>query len=223
MDAGPGTRLGALGWFVGVWVTMTAAMMLPSALPMVALYSRTARGRPADTVAFVCGYLGAWTAYGLAAYGLYRLLDATAGAQLAWHRAGPWVAGGAIAAAGLYQLSSLKARCLRHCRSPLHFLLAGWRKGTLGGARMGAEHGAWCVGCCWGLMLVLFAVGVMSIFWMAVIAAAIFVEKLLPGGERVARALALALVVLGVWVAAAPGSVPHLTQPGSGSMRMPAG
>jgi predicted metal-binding membrane protein len=219
MDAGPGTDLGALGWFVGVWVTMMAAMMLPSALPMIVLYSRTARGRPLDTIGFVCGYLAIWTLYGLAAYGTYQLLGATVGGILAWHRSGPLVAGAAIAASGLYQLTPLKARCLRHCRSPLHFILQRWRKGPLGAVRMGAGHGAYCVGCCWGLMLALFALGVMSIFWMALIAAVIFVEKLLPGGERVSRALALGLVAVGIWVAAAPASVPHLTQPGSAQMQ----
>jgi predicted metal-binding membrane protein len=131
MDAGPGTDLGALGWFLGIWVTMMAAMMLPSLAPTVTLFARIAGGREernrtiALTVSFAVGYFAAWTAYGLAAYGLYGLVDAAAGGLLAWDSAGPYVAGGAIVAAGLYQLTPLKRVCLRHCRSPLHFLRRG--------------------------------------------------------------------------------------------------
>jgi predicted metal-binding membrane protein len=224
MDAGPGTDPGALGWFFGVWVTMTAAMMLPSAAPMVTVFARTAeaqdgRGRGIlSTAVFVTVYLAAWTAVGAAAYVLYRLLDALDGDVLAWNRAGPYVSGGAILAAGLYQLTPLKTVCLRHCRGPLFFLLRHWRPGWQGAARLGVAHGAYCVGCCWGLMLVLFAVGVMSIFWMLVIAAGVFAEKLLPGGERLSVALAVALLALGVWVAVAPDSVPGLTDPGAARM-----
>ena len=210
MDAGPGTDLGALGWYVGIWVTMLAAMMLPSAAPTVLMFSRVRRG--AHTWLFVLGYLLAWTGYGLAAYALYRGIRASAPSFLAWDERGPWVAGGALVAAGLYQLTPLKAACLRHCRSPLHFLLHG-RPGRLGAVRMGIEHGGYCVGCCTGLMLALFALGVMSLFWMAVVAAAILVEKALPGGEAFARLLAVVLVALGLWVAASPASVPGLKQP----------
>jgi predicted metal-binding membrane protein len=158
----------------------------------------------------------AWTAYGLVAYGVFRLVRSLGPAFLGWSREGPIVAGAAIALAGVYQLTPLKRVCLRHCRSPFDFVLHRWRTGLLGPLRMGVEHGAWCVGCCWALMLVLFAVGVMSITWMVVVAAIVFAEKVLPVGERVAQALAVALVVLGVFVAVAPGSVPGLTRPGSG-------
>ena len=120
MDAGPGTDLGALGWYVGIWVTMMAAMMLPSAAPMVLVHARIGRG---STVAFVAGYLVAWTVYGLAAYAVYRGIRAAAPSFLAWDRGGPWVAGGALIAAGVYQLTPLKTVCLRHCRSPVGFLL----------------------------------------------------------------------------------------------------
>ena len=215
MDAGPGTDLGTLGWFVGVWVTMTGAMMLPSAMPMVLVYSKTAGGtsRP---VLFVAGYVVVWTAYGLVAYGLFRLVRSHHPAALGWDRWGPIVAGAAIVVAGLYQLTPLKRVCLRHCRTPFHWVLHRWRDGRLGAARMGLEHGGFCVGCCWALMVVLFAVGVMSLVWMVVVAALIFAEKVLPLGERLAVAFAVALVALGVWVAVAPGSVPFLTQPGAG-------
>ena len=222
MDAGPGTDLGGLGWYVGIWVTMMAAMMLPSAAPMVLLFAkvsgeRARRGQAelVPTWIFVAGYLAAWTAYGLVAYGAYRAVVSTGTDWLAWERSGRYVAGGALIAAGVYQLTPLKDVCLRHCRSPLHFILHGWREGRVGAFRMGFEHGAYCVGCCWGLMLALFALGVMSLFWMAVVAVAILVEKVAPQGERLARLFAVALVALGIWVASAPASVPGLVQPDS--------
>ena len=215
MDAGPGTDLGALGWYLGSWVTMTAAMMLPSEAPTVQMFGRTRGG--AQVGEFVAGYLVAWSAYGLAAYALYRGIRAASPSFLAWDEHGPWVAGAALAAAGLYQLTPLKTACLRHCRSPLQFLLRR-RPGRLGAVRMGIEHGAVCVGCCAGLMLALFALGVMSLVWMSVVAAAILIEKTLPGGQAFARALALTLVGVGIWMAASPGSVPGLTQPGQMQM-----
>lgn len=221
MDAGPGTDLGGLGWYLGIWVTMMAAMMLPSVAPMALLFARVSRERSrrrlpgaASTPIFLAGYLAAWTAYGLAAYGIFRLATWIDPGFLAWDAAGPYVAGGAIAAAGLYELTPLKEVCLKHCRGPLHFLLHGWRKGPLGAFRMGSEHGAYCVGCCWGLMVILFALGVMSLFWMAVIAAVIFAEKILPYGFRLSRFFAVAFVAFGIWVAVSPSSVPGLMDPG---------
>jgi predicted metal-binding membrane protein len=219
MDAGPGTELGGLGWFLGIWVTMMAAMMLPSVAPMVIAYARISRQRAATgrvaagTWIFVAGYLLVWAAIGVAAYVLYRMVVAVDGDVLAWDRAGPWVAGAALAAAGLYELTPLKDVCLRHCRTPLHFVLHGFREGRRGALVMGGEHGAYCVGCCWGLMLALFALGVMSLTWMAVIAGVIALEKLTRFGARLTRSIAVALVALGVWVGVAPGSVPGLTQP----------
>jgi len=220
MDAGPGTSLGGLGWYIGVWVTMTAAMMLPSAVPVVWLFARISDGRTSGAASrltlpacFVAGYLVAWCGFGLAAYAADRLVVRLAGDALAWDRAGPYVAGAAVGAAGLYQLSPLKRACLRHCRTPLHLFVHGWRPGARGAVRLGVEHGGYCVGCCWGLMLALFAVGVMSLFWMAALALVIFAEKVLPTGERVAQGVAVGLVALGLWIAVAPGSVPHLTDP----------
>jgi predicted metal-binding membrane protein len=211
MDAGPGTDLGGLGWYLGIWVTMTAAMMLPSGAPMVLMYARVARH--ARTWVFVLGYLVAWTAYGLAAYAVYRLVAGRAPGWVGWDREGPYVAGAALAVAGLYQLSPLKEACLRRCRGPFRYLVHGWREGRIGALKMGAEHGLFCVGCCWGLMLALFALGVMSLFWTAVAAAAIFAEKVLPCGLALARVLAVALVALGLLVALTPARVPELTQP----------
>ncbi len=221
MDGGPGTDLGGLGWYLGIWVTMMAAMMLPSVAPMVLFFARVSRDRSQRRAAelvptwiFVGGYLAAWTAYGAVAYGLFRAIEAVGASFLAWDRAGPYVAGGAIVAAGVYQVTPLKRICLRHCRSPMHFLLGGhWRDGRLGAVRMGAVHGAYCVGCCWGLMVILFALGVMSLTWMVAVAAVIFAEKVLPFGERLSASFTLCFVAVGIWVAAAPGSVPGLTQP----------
>jgi predicted metal-binding membrane protein len=221
MDAGPGTDLGGLGWYLGIWVTMMAAMMFPSVAPMVAVFHRVSSQRAERGLAavptwlFVLSYLAAWTAYGLAAYGVYRAVMAAVSDWLDWDRAGRYVAGGAIAAAGLYELTPLKRICLRHCRSPLHFVIGGWRHGRRGAVRMGIEHGGYCVGCCSGLMVVLFALGVMSLLWMAVVAALVFAQKLVPRGERLTGVFAAVLVAAGVWVAAAPGSVPGLTQPNS--------
>lgn len=225
MDAGPGTDLGGLAWFVGVWVTMTAAMMLPSTAPMVAAVRRAAAGiggrpaPPAVTALFVAGYVAAWTAYGLAAYAVFRLLDAHHPGWVAWDRGGPAVAGVAVAAAGLYQLTPLKRACLRHCRTPLHFVMHRWRAGRAGAVAMGIEHGAWCVGCCAGLMLVLFAVGVMSLWWMAVVAAVIFAEKVLPSGERLTVPVAVCLLALGAVIAVAPGRA-GISRPQGGAMPM---
>jgi predicted metal-binding membrane protein len=209
MDAGPGTDLGGFGWYVGVWMTMTAAMMLPSAAPTAVIFLGVARGT--RTVIFAAGYLAIWTAYGLAAYGLFRLVTSFDTGWLDWDGNGPYVAGGAIAAAGIYELTPVKERFLRHCRGRLDYLGANGRQ--LGPLRTGLAHGVHCVGCCFGLMVVLFALGVMSVLWMAVIAAVIFAEKVLPHGLRLSRAVAPALVLLGIWIAVSPSSVPGLTEP----------
>jgi len=227
MNGGPGTDLGALGWYVGVWVTMMAAMMLPAVLPVVLLFARVSgermrRGQAAvGTPVFLAGYLATWTAFGLVAYGLARLIVSQHLRFLQWDNQGRYVAAGAIGLAAAYQLTPLKRICLRHCRSPLALVLGHWREGRLGAVRMGVEHGGWCVGCCWGLMLALFAVGVMSIAWMVIVSAAILVEKVLPRGERLTWALGVLLVGLAVWIAVDPGSIPWLVEPGGmGGMQM---
>ena len=216
MNAGPGANLGSLSWFVGTWVIMMAAMMLPSVAPMALLYARVGaerrrRGRAhVATWIFLAGYFACWTGYGLAAYSLFRVVRAAHLGFLAWNMQGAYVAGAAVAAAGLYQLTPLKRVCLRHCRSPMHFVVTRWREGRTGALTMGIEHGTYCVGCCWGLMVILFALGLMSITWMTLVALLIFAEKVLPGGERLARVFALAFLAAGIWIAIAPGSVPGL-------------
>jgi len=224
MDMGPGTDLGGLGWFLSIWVVMMAAMMFPSVAPTVLVFARVSRERArrgqaafVPTWTFVAGWLSVWATYGLVAYGVFRLIKFLDPGFLGWDEAGPYVAGGAVAVGGLYQLTPLKDLCLRHCRTPLHFVFHGWREGRLGALRMGGEHGLYCVGCCWGLFIILFAVGVMSLFWMAVIAAVIFAEKVVPHGNRLSRVFAVGFVALGIWIAAAPSSVPGLTEPQMGS------
>jgi predicted metal-binding membrane protein len=213
MDAGPGTDLGGLSWYLGVWVTMMAAMMLPSVAP--ALVGRITRGLP--TAIFAGGYLAAWTGYGLAAYGLFRLVTSFDTGWLAWDRGGPYVAGGAVVSAGIYELTPLKTAFLGRCRAPANSCSAG-------ALREGFANGLACIGCCFGLMAVLFSLGVMSLPWMAVVAGVIFAEKVLPHGFRLSRAAGVALVALGIWVAVSPSSVPGLTEPGGGpSMEMRAG
>ncbi len=212
MDDGPGTDLGGLGWYLGIWVTMTAAMMLPTAAPAARHVARRAASVP--VLLFVAGYLAIWTIYGVLAYGIYRLVGSFDFGQLAWDRSGPYVAGAVIAAAGLYELTPFKRASLRRCRS------------AQDGApfRSGLVHGVDCVGCSGALMAVLFVLGAMSIFWMVAVTIVIFAEKVLPAGPRLVTAVAVVLIVLGVWVAVAPGSVPGLTDPGgSPSMQMDMG
>jgi predicted metal-binding membrane protein len=226
MDAGPGTALGALGWFLGVWVVMMAAMMFPSVAPTVALYARMSRHRTAAApLLFAAGYLVTWAAAGLVAYALFALGRSALGDQLAWDGAGRWVAGGTLVVAAAYELTPVKDVCLSKCRSPLGFLLGSWRDGLRGALSMGARHGAWCVGCCWALMASLFALGVMILAWMAFVAALIALEKTLPWGRPVTYATAAILLVLGISLIAAPDAIPGLTVPGGGmdpgAMAMP--
>jgi predicted metal-binding membrane protein len=212
MDAGPGTDLGGLGWFAVVWVTMMAAMMLPSIAPMVLAHARAQIGA---TPAFVAGYLLTWAAVGVLGYGLIEGVRSLDLGVLAWDEAGPYVAGGAILAAAIYQLSPLKNRSLRRCRNARAFVSEHWRPGPVGALRMGIEHGRVCVGSSWALMAALFALGVMSIGSMVLVAALIAIEKLLPWPTVTTRGIAVLLAVLGIALAFAPGDVPGLTVPGS--------
>ena len=222
MDMGPGSDLGSLAFYVGVWVVMMAAMMFPSISPMVRTYalvqrSRHARrglGEPtAAILAFVAGYLLTWSLFGLAAYAAFEAVRAFDIQAFSWEQGGPYLAGGVILGAAIYQLTPLKDACLTRCRGPLAFLTERWRDGPGGALALGLEHGAWCVGCCWALMAALFALGVMSVGWMVFVAALIAVEKLLPWKRLANRAIAVLLAVLGLGVALAPDSVPGLTLP----------
>ena len=218
MDAGPGTELGTLAWFLGIWLVMMAAMMFPSVAPTVALYSTMTKKRnPVAPLVFVAGYLLTWTAAGLLAFALSELGRRLSGDALSWDRSGRWVSGGVLVVAAVYELTPLKTVCLRHCRSPLGFLLGSWRDGLPGALRMGAKHGAWCVGCCWALMASLFALGVMSVAWMAFVAALIAAEKTLPWGRLVTYGTAAILLTLGILLVVVPDAIPGLTIPGEGA------
>jgi predicted metal-binding membrane protein len=219
MDDGPWTSLGSFWWFLGTWVVMMAAMMFPSVAPTVGLYARMTRQRSrVQPSVFAAGYLVAWGGVGALAFGLAVAGRAAIGDVLAWDRAGRWVAGVTLLAAAAYELTPLKDVCLGKCRSPLGFLLGAWRDGPRGALRMGAAHGAWCVGCCWALMASLFALGVMSIAWMALVAGLIAAEKLLPWRAVATVGTAAILGVLGVLLLAAPDAIPGLTVPGGSMM-----
>jgi predicted metal-binding membrane protein len=196
---------------------MMAAMMLPSVAPTAALYSRmTKRTSPVAPLVFVAGYLLTWAAAGVLAFAVSDAGGKVLGSFLVWDRAGRWVAGGTLAAAALYELTPLKDVCLGKCRSPLGFLLGAWRGGVGGALQMGAKHGAWCVGCCWALMAALFALGVMSLVWMAFVAALIAVEKLLPSRRVATIGITAVLLALAIMMFAAPHALPGLTIPSSG-------
>ena len=221
MDDGPWTGLGSLGWFLGVWLVMMGAMMLPSVAPTIALYARMTRARSLfSPLLFSAGYLVTWGAAGLLAFALARVGGLAAGDLLAWHRAGRWIAGATLLAAAAYELTPLKDVCLGKCRSPLGFLLGSWRGGRAGALRMGARNGAWCVGCCWALMASLFALGVMSIVWMAFVAGLIAVEKTVPWRRVATWGTAALLLAVGLVLFVAPDALPALTTPGNSPMPM---
>lgn len=223
MDAGPGTDLGTLGFYTLSWIVMMAAMMFPSIVPMVLVFSmvqrrRRARGalrRGVSTNLFIAGYLVSWTAFGLVAYAAFTFVRTLSISALSWAHGGRYAAGAVLLAAASYQLTPAKNACLRRCRGPLDFVLEHWHEGRLGALRMGAIHGGWCVGCCWMLMAALFALGVMSITWMILIAVVIAAEKLLPSPTITNRVIAAGLAALGLAVITSPNRVPGLVIPGS--------
>jgi predicted metal-binding membrane protein len=221
MDAGPGTGLGELGWFLGVWVVMMAAMMFPSILPVILMYSRIETGKRGaaagafGTTVFIGGFLVVWAAAGLLGYAVFEALRSLEIGFLSWDEGGRFVAAGVLLGAALYELTRVKDVCLRECRHPVAFLRHSWRAGAAGALRMGIAHGAWCVGCCWALMAALFALGVMSIAWMALIAALIAIDKLLPWKAVATRGVMAVLLTLAIAVAVSPGDVPGLTLPDS--------
>ena len=221
MGASPSVDLGALGWFIGIWIVMMAAMMLPAVSPTVGLYARMTGQRDlARPIAFTSGYLAVWGAVGVTAYGLYQVAHHAVGAQLAWDAGGRWLAGSVLAVAAVYELTPLKDVCLRKCRSPFGFLIGTWRDGVRGAFVMGSKHAAWCFGCCWALMAALFALGVMNILWMAVVAALITIEKVVPWRRPAIWSTTLILLALAVGVLVAPGSIPGFVIPGGGMTGM---
>jgi predicted metal-binding membrane protein len=196
--------------FVASWAIMMTAMMLPSALPMIALYGAVHRGEAGQAVGgvpvavFVLVYLVLWAATGIPVYLAHTALMRLAGPAFSYAVAAILVVG------GLFQLSPLKQACLRTCRSPLGFLLSHWRAGLWGSLTLGGSHAGYCFGCCWALMLILVAAGAMGLPWVLLITAVVAAEKLLPGGEWIARATGGALMLLGVAAALWPDFVTAL-------------
>jgi predicted metal-binding membrane protein len=218
MDAGPGTDLGTLGWFTGSWVVMMAAMMLPSFAPSMAAYVTLADARtPARWLGFACGYLLAWTAAGLLAYGLFELGKGPLGVDLAWRGGGRWLSGAVLALAAAYQFTPMKRAYLTRCRGERGSARDA-APAPSGALAMGLRNGGWCIGCSWALMAALFALGVMSLRWMALVAVLVAFEKTGPWplAARIATAAVLGALAAGVLVA--PHQVPGLVVPGSGGM-----
>jgi predicted metal-binding membrane protein len=195
---------GELCWLVGMWAVMMIAMMIPSAAPAILLYASVSRHRQSQSIPavsagwFTLGYLLAWTAFAVAAAGLQWALHGAALLSSGMRSASPWLGGGLLIAAGVYQWLPLKGTCLAHCRSPLGFFAAEWREGRAGALAMGLRHGLHCVGCCWLLMALLFVAGVMNLLWIATIAGFVLVEKVMPGGRTVGRVAGAALVAWGL-------------------------
>jgi predicted metal-binding membrane protein len=200
-----GTMGLGLAAFVPVWTLMMAAMMLPSVTPTATLYAKTMqRNRAARIAGLVTGYLTVWAAAGLPAYGLAWL----AGWLTGTHPSAAHIMAVAVfAVAGIYQLSSLKDRCLAHCRSPLGLLLHyGSYRGRLRDLRVGANHGGYCLGCCWALMVILVAVGVLNVAAMVGLAAVVLIEKAAPWGPTLGRLVGAAALALAVAIIWSPGS-----------------
>jgi len=194
-------------WLMFVmWAVMMVGMMLPSAAPMILLYatiSRRQRGRGhifAPTGVFAAGYVVAWTAFSLAATALQGALEQAALLSPMMAATSPYLGGALLVAAGVYQWTPLKHACLENCRAPAEFLSRSWRNGTGGAIAMGVHHGAYCVGCCWVLMGLLFVAGVMNLLWVAAITAFVLIEKIAPGGHRFARAAGVLFVAAGVYM-----------------------
>ncbi|MEF2554484.1 DUF2182 domain-containing protein [Aurantimonas sp. A2-1-M11] len=209
----PAAPWSAATWLVvtGMWWVMMVAMMTPSIAPMVLLHARVSRhaqtkgqmtAGAVPSGVFLGGYLLVWLAFSLVATALQfaaeqiGLLSQT----MMWS-VNVWLTAGLLVAAGLYQLSPVKRVCLEHCRSPVEFLSRHWRAGRAGAFRMGVEHGAYCLGCCWTLMTLLFVGGIMNVYWIAGLAIVVLLEKLLPGGDRLALGLGLTFIATGTWLA----------------------
>ncbi|MBV9818124.1 MAG: DUF2182 domain-containing protein [Solirubrobacterales bacterium] len=217
MDAAPGTDLGTLGWFSVTWLVMMAAMMLPSLAPTLAAYAAAERaGEPARSLAFAAGYLLMWTGVGIVAYALLAVGRDLVGGDLVWRSGGRWLSTAVLAAASVYELLPLKRVCLTRCRGQL--TQSASRPTVAHALVIGLRSGGWCLGCSWALMAALFALGAMSLTWMAVIAVLIALEKIGPWPRATRVATAAVLAALAVGVVATPDDVPGLVLPSSGAM-----
>jgi predicted metal-binding membrane protein len=203
--------------FLSMWLAMMMAMMFPSVYPMVLLFARVSKGQSTQTGQtqvptwiFVAGYMVIWTLVGGLMY-LVSLGTRWLGGHVAWP--GNWASlstGVVLIGAGVYQCSRWKGVCLTHCRSPLSFILHKWREGASGAFRMGIDHGAYCVGCCWGLMLVMFAMGLMSLVWMGFLTLVIFVEKVTRFGPTLSKVIGGLFILLGIAMVIDPSLMPRL-------------
>ncbi len=200
--------------FLASWVAMMAAMMFPTAAPMIRMFARVSSGKRARreegaaTWVFVAGYLAVWAGVGLPAYILARGAEDASDRWMWIMDNAPRLGGAVLLGAGLYQLSPLKTICLRKCRTPISFVLTSWRDGNTGALRMGVKHGTYCLGCCWALFAILFPLGIMNVAAMVAVTALVFAEKSLPGGERTALAAAALLAGYGLLVVFVPGALP---------------
>ena len=182
-----------------MWSVMMIAMMTPSAAPMILAFHRLGRSTRA-TAAFVGGYLAVWAAFSAIATVVQGALQALSMMDAGTMRVTPMLGGALFLVAGIWQLTPLRDACLSRCRSPVSFLMTEWRDGTRGAFVMGARHGAWCVACCWALMLLLFAAGVMNLLWVAAIGAWVLLEKTLPDARWLSRTGALAALAWGAFL-----------------------
>jgi len=208
-DMGPDLTMGG-SWplFLAMWVAMMVAMMFPAAAPMVVMYGRMRKSDPSSVALFTGSYVALWFVFGLGAYLLSAGIE-TAASHSRWVAANWGRAGGALLIlAGVYQLTPLKDVCLRHCRTPLSFVMTQWRDGRAGAVRMGLVHGLYCVGCCWLLFLILIPLGVMNVAAMVAVAALVFAEKVVPYGRAVGIFAAVAMVAYGVAVMLHPSLLP---------------
>jgi predicted metal-binding membrane protein len=191
-----------------MWIVMQIAMMTPSAAPMVLMYTSFSRQNQADvqpvwgTIQFYLGYLLIWTLFSLVFTLLQGGLHAATLLSPMMETTSPILGGVILIAAGVYQFTSLKNACLTHCRTPLSYFMTEWRDGAWGALLMGVRHGAFCVGCCWLLMALLFVTGVMNLVWIALLTAYVLAEKVVPGDHRLGRGIGVLLIGWGAWMIA---------------------
>jgi len=212
---GMGLTMGmSTGLFLAIWVVMMIAMMFPTAAPMILMFSTVYAGKRQHSQAFVptwvfvSAYLLIWTLFGLVAYPLALGAERLAGQSMWLMTNAPRIGGALLVVAGLYQLSPLKHLCLAKCRTPLQFILGSWRDGYGGAFRMGFVHGAYFLGCCWFLFVLLFPLGIMNIAVMALLTALIFAEKSVPLGRQISQITGVALISYGVLVVLVPAALP---------------
>jgi predicted metal-binding membrane protein len=189
-----------------MWAEMMVAMMIPSAAPMILTFAmvnrkRRSQARPyVPTGLFLAGYLIVWTVFSLAAAIAQWVLHGAALLSPMMESTSPILGGALLIAAGVFQWTPFKHACLMHCRTPLQFLLNGWREGPVGALRMGITHGTYCAGCCWLLMALLFVIGVMNMIWVAIISLVVLLEKVLPRGLLLGKVTGVLFAVWGAWM-----------------------